>query len=286
LRERDDFFSLGQSGFRIKVVEDGGHLLVRKETPPEDRSKAERLLRQFEKHIEIENKDLMSPILVPKVRSAFVNFGYTMQYVPGRPLGYVVQLMSQSEVKRVGETICEYFRRNLSRPGPNEINELAKNKLSQLKKLYLESLDPVSRRLGLEAIENLSRFFDSNSIPSSPNHGDFSFENIVSNRRGDVIYALDFLDSPFESTLIDVGRIWLDLKMGWWAKRSAPSASAYVNMAILRDQISFELGKNGVESNQIESFATFAALRVLPYTHQPYRLALLKNSLRQSRGLF
>jgi hypothetical protein len=286
LRDQDDFFSLGQSGFIITVVEASGHLVVRKEAPQGDSSLAARLLRQFEKHLEIENEGLMSPISVPKIRSEFANSGYTMEYAPGRPLGYVLQLMSQSEVNRVGETICEYFMRNLSKHGTDEINQLAMDKLSQLKEVYLQSRDPVSRVLGLEAIDNLVRFFDSTSIPSSPNHGDFSFENLVSNRRGDVVYALDFLDSPFESTLIDVGRIWLDLKMGWWAKRSAPNASAFVNMAMLKDKISVQLGENGVESNYIEGFATLATLRVLPYTNQPHRLALLKNSLRLSKGLF
>lgn len=281
-----DLNGLGQSGFDVRVVEDKGRLYIRKEAPSGDTALAERLYRQFVKHSKVSDGGLMAPILVPEIKSAFEAGGYSMAYVPGRPLGYLIPYMSQSELRNVGAALCDYFNRCFSMSEEDsEVNSLAIIKLDQLRSQYLISSDSVIRELGIESIESLIKFFGNEGFSVTPNHGDFSFENILSDRRGQVMYALDFLDSPFETVLIDIGRLWLDLKMGWWASRSLPSASSAVNMSFLRDLITEGLAKRQIRPRHFEAFSTFAALRVIPYTSQPFRLSILKNALRMFKGV-
>lgn len=286
LEEPSYFNEIGQSGFSIRVLDDKGRLVIRKEAPPGDAALVERLFRQFEKHSRVSDQQLMKPLLVPEIKSTFESSGYSMAYAPGRPLGYLIPYMSQTELKRVGSAICEYFNTSLSMStGAAEINESALGKLAKLKQQYLQSSDPVIRHLGEESIDTLVKFFENERFPATPNHGDFSFENILSDRRGEALYALDFLDSPFDSVLIDIGRLWLDLKMGWWANRTSPSASATINMSYLRDLLTKNLGKRGLRPQQFEVFSTFAALRVIPYTTQPFRMSILKHALRLFKGV-
>lgn len=281
----EDFLQLGQSGFKIQALEEGGKLVIRKESPGGDQVLIDRLFYQYEKHRNALTQQVMSPLLVPEIRSQFEKNGYSMQHVPGVPLGSAIQLMSRSEILEVGQNIVNYFLGSLARSGRDSIGNLALQKLGQLREVYSQSEDPVMRAIGSEALSRLAIFFDDEDIPTSPNHGDFSFENILYDRRGSALFAIDFLDSPFESVLIDVGRLWLDLRMGWWAQRSAPGAVALVNMTILRDMLRAQLAKHGVRHQQIENFAGFAALRILPYTRQPFRKALLKNALRITGGV-
>lgn len=286
LADHSDLNGLGQSGFDIRVVEDKGRLYIRKEAPSGDTALAERLHRQFLKHSKVSDGELMAPLLVPEIKSTFEAGGYSMAYVPGRPLGYLIPYMSQSELRNVGTALCDYFNRCFSESEQDvEINLLAISKLNQLRDQYLISSDSVIRELGIESIESLIKFFENERFLVTPNHGDFSFENILSDRRGQVMYALDFLDSPVETVLIDIGRLWLDLKMGWWASRTLPSASSAVNMSYLRDLITEGLAKHELRPRHFEVFSTFAALRVIPYTSQPFRLSILKNALRMFKGV-
>jgi len=276
-----DFFSLGQSGYNVKLVESDGRPFVRKESKPGDESGRDRLALQFQKHVKALESQQMKPLIIPDIVEDFRNDGYSMSFIPGRPLGVALELMSQKEVQGVSQIISAYFVRQIESGVPELVNTKALEKLQQIRGVYETSPDESAKILGVAATEKLKIFFQEVDIQSSPNHGDFSFDNILSDRRGTTLYALDLLDSPFESVLLDMGRFWLDLRVGWWASRSAPKANASINMAFLKRNLSRVLHAHGIKPEMLEHFLAMAALRVLPYTEQPYRRALLKNALRR-----
>ncbi len=276
-----DFFSLGQSGYTVNLVETGGRHLVRKEAAVGDDVGAARLYLQYQKHVSAHRSGLLEPLEIPEIVEPFSDRGYSMAFIPGKPLGKALELMSQREVLNVSESIAKYFTAQLDNRVSELINPKALEKLEQIRSVYSGFSDSSARELGLAIADRLQDFFTSVEIESSPNHGDFSFDNILSDRRGTKLFALDLLDSPFDTVLLDMGRIWLDLKDGWWASRQAPRANSSINMAYLRHDLSKTLFAKGVSRAMLETFSIMAALRVLPYTEQPYRKALLKNAMRR-----
>jgi hypothetical protein len=276
-----DFFFLGQSGYNVKLVENNGRPFVRKECSPTDIPGRNRLELQYQKHVRALSTHQMRPMKIPEIVEPFGNNGYSMSLVPGKPLGIALELMSQKEVQGISNIISLYFVGQIESVAAELVNIKALEKLRQIREVYSNSTDESARVLGLAALEKLRIFFEEIDIQSSPNHGDFSFDNILSDRRGTTLFAIDLLDSPFETILLDIGRFWLDLRVGWWANRSAPKANATINMAFLKRNLVGVLHSNGIEPQIVEYFLALAALRVLPYTEQPYRRALLKNALRR-----
>lgn len=275
-----DNLNLGQSGFVISPFRHGREVGVSKHALNEDG--AARLYQQYLKHELAVNSGFMEPLIVPEIIRPFASMGYSMSYVPGQPLGFAFQIMSQSEVRRVAGKLTDYFEASISTSGDMVVNNQAIAKIQSLASTYENVADRSARSVGLEVIEKLSREFSRTELRSSTNHGDFSLENLLIDRRAERLFAIDFLDSPFESCLIDIGRLWLDLSTRWWATRSAPSATAWTNLALLRATMLPRLNAMGVSTHDLNLFSAFAALRVLPYTKVPYRSAILKSALRKA----
>jgi hypothetical protein len=75
---------------------------------------------------------------------------------------------------------------------------------------------------------------------------------------------------------LDWGRIWLDVRYGWWAKSDEPNNKIVVNYQILEKQMRKSASQLGIEIRTLEFFAGLAVLRVFPYTSNPIRLEHLK----------
>jgi hypothetical protein len=178
----------------------------------------------------------------------------------------------------------DYFERHVEQSQNSNLKEQVMSKMSQLVNVYGSMSDPIAMTVGLSALEQLTKYFDSRGLMSSWNHGDLSLENLLFQPETKKVFAIDFLDSPFETVLLDAGRFWLDVGLGWWGDGVRPVATSQANLFELRSRLSNRLAKTGIDNRDLIAFATLASLRVLPYTHNPVRRAFLKMSLLRFQG--
>ncbi len=278
--ETEKFLTIGQSESLVQIENSSGVLKVVKSSPLENL----RFKDQYEKHKAAE-KSMMEPLLVPRVLSELKNYRYEMEYVYGMPFGNFIEICDQQELLEPIEKITSYFDRALLNADWTQTNELQfafKRKLSSLKtQIVSENLDSslFSRLLNYSesAIEKIN-------VPSGWNHGDFSFENILVGQYSNQIFALDFLDSPFESPLIDIGRIWLDSRFGWWGAGLHANSCYQLNSKVLSGAIIETVLPHSITTTELNIFAALAILRIRPYTSNPLRMAFLKNSAIQILG--
>lgn len=276
-------FDLGQSGYNLTIqVGSDGKRVLKSACSEVGEDASRRLQAQFNKHVELNRLGSMHPILTPRVYGSFTNNGYSMEYVQGTPLGYALRTISRKESLMLAEQITQYFDSNLDKATEAEyLRGQFHDKLESLTRFFNSIGDPNISELAFTAIEVLQLRMTDRPIPLSRNHGDFSFENLIVSRGRPIITALDFLDSPFETILIDIGRLWLDLTVGWWADGLRPNPNTFLNSLDIRAEIEKRLRGFGLGTEDFDLWACFAALRVVPYTTNPTRKALLKLTMNK-----
>jgi hypothetical protein len=262
---------LGQSGSRVELVSSlDNSPIVRKFA---NYSNIERLELQFKKHQEA-NFGLMSPIKTPKIIKPYeleIGF-YDMQFIRADQLGKFLQGADSEQMNLVSEIIVSFFRNQFINAKVDEtINDRFAKKLDELSDKDKKS-DNTFRSLRKFTLDMNNKMIHLGGW----NHGDFSFENILVSNDGAIVSAIDFLDSPFDSPMIDLGRIWLDVKYGWWgAGFSEPSNMRLNRGALEKNLLNFAL-EIGINQKEIELFSALAILRIIPYTENVTRLSFLK----------
>lgn len=265
-------FELGQSNseFSLKSTDNG--IVIRKRSPQNHRMKL-----QYNKHLLALNLR-MDPILVPKIFSSFEDFSYEMEIIHGVPLGVALNSLNLVDMKNISNLFLCYFENIFSRSkNSTQIDQKLLFKIQNMKKFYAESNNDICER----AWEILLKNHNQISIPEGWNHGDFSYENILvtNSNNQKKLYAVDFLDSPFESPLIDLGRFWLDLNFGWWGTNFSPSPTWSINNLIIKNDLISLLNEFDISEQALSYFTLFSSLRILPYTKSPVRIAYLKYAI-------
>jgi hypothetical protein len=271
--------SYGQSGDLVQYEVLEGKIVVTKRAG----SDSTRLHAQYLKqstfpssvHIQVPN------IVIPWDGDAF-----SMEYVPSMPLGKYFQTASVSELASCGDKIVNFIKDQIAisktskAPLNHDLDFL--EKIKNMKTALTGSNHKIIQR----AAEILELW--SSLIPQliGPNHGDFSFENILINPRSNEVWLVDFLDSPIESPLLDVGRILIDSEHGWWGSGVYPLASEKIAGNSLGMRIRTECELIGITSDQLSFFKMFTALRIIPYTTNPLRMAILLDLINEESKLF
>lgn len=242
--------------------------------------------RLHSQYLKQSNFSSSNHIQVPKIIIPWNGEAFSMEYVPSMPLGKYLQTASVSEVANCGERIVNFVKEQMTKskishaPLNHDLNFLEKIKSMQA------SLSKSNHKVVQRAAEILEIW--SKTFPQliGPNHGDFSFENILINPRSSEVWLVDFLDSPIESPLLDVGRFLIDSEHGWWGSGIYPLASEKIAGNALGLRIRTECELLGITSSQLSFFKMFTALRIIPYTTNPLRMAILLDIINEESKLF
>lgn len=261
----------GQSGDEVSLTRDSsGNLAVQKKSG----SQKSRLGEQAQK---ILNFPASVCVHVPRIISPWDGNGYAMEYIPSRVLGEFLTVASHKEVNALGESLMGFIAEQLPKPSRSSgvVGEIDSfnEKLDQLEQAHR------SNEHRNRAVIQLRQ--DSSTIPllEGFNHGDFSFENILIERQTNKIWLIDPILSPVESPLIDLGRFLLDLEHGWWPTLRTEKGSEKVARSILLNSVAHLTEEWGIDSASLRFFKQLAALRILPYTRDVGRAALLDDAI-------
>jgi len=266
-------FDLGQSGSKFSIVSTNSGTALMK-----SRVGDARFHRQFEKHFAAQSRSL-GGMKTPSVLSSYKNDEYLMEILHAVPLGLGLNRMSLDQVGVISVKIANYFHEIFAES--SQADEACLKLIGAKIELLDEFVHKQDNLLYSKAIELLYETTHWVSINQGWNHGDFSFENILVPQSGSDsnVYLIDFLDSPFESPMIDLGRFWLDLNYGWWGNKFSPSAAWKINNKVLRDNFLELIVALKIPFPSLYYFTLLASLRILPYTKNPVRLAHLKTSI-------
>jgi hypothetical protein len=272
--KHQNYLSLGQSNSEISLEsEPGGLKIVRKRTTGDPR----RLRFQYEKHLAAQVGP-MEPLKVPRIVGEFNIDSYSMDFSPGIPLGFFLTIADRHEVQQINFSICDYFNSILHSASfvRNHLSESLKMKFNSI--LEQLALQPGDFDFVFHLVDSCLRVLPEIEIGAGWNHGDFSFENLLVDRDTLQVTAIDFLDSPFDSPYLDLGRYWLDANYGWWGAGLAPSANFTLNAKSLKQGALDVQKRSEMDPRVFPLFAGMAVARIVPYTKNPTRMAFLKNA--------
>lgn len=267
---------MGQSSSKLELLKNSdGKYLVKKY------GSIARSKNQYNKHKEALKNGIL-PFKAPSIIGEFdtKTNSYVMEYIRGNPLGIFISDTSSLEMNSVSDTICNYLSASF------EGNSIDLNLNNQFQVKLNSIIDKITEHHGVNKIFSELAIFcqlinQEQEYPCGWNHGDLSFENIVVVDNSLELYGLDFLDSPFESPLIDFGRLWLDSNFGWWGSGYKETSNSFINRSILTKKLVNLAKKLEIQSKTIDLFTAFAILRVRPYTKKALRLAYLKSAAKK-----
>lgn len=119
-----------------------------------------------------------------------------------------------------------------------------------------------------------------NWIVQSPCHGDLTLENVLVCMDG--IYLIDFLDSFYDTWMIDAAKLLQDCECFWSYRRSEMSTNIKVRLLVFRDLcikriMEMKHGKELMET--IYHILLLNLLRILPYTKNKDDYSFIKSNI-------
>jgi hypothetical protein len=153
-------------------------------------------------------------------------FYFTMEYINGITLADSMQNIELSRIKDIAEMFLSMIP-IIIEPDPKAPSVFRK----KAKKLAIElGKDIGGRGEGLKDILDYSWDY----ISHSPCHGDLTLENIIL-ANGEV-YLLDFLDSFYDSWLIDLAKVFQDIDTYWhYRKMETKNVNLNIRLLILKN---------------------------------------------------
>lgn len=248
----------GHSGCRVDVYSTGTDLIVRKKSSNECYN--QRLQSQCRKQKEFKSDFAKTPRIFDEGLENGL-FYFDMEFVKGRTLAELFHSEELTLLKCLVDKLVFNFQ-NTNSFFLNGTDDIFKYKIAKTK----ESIQCMgySDSVTSSAFEILQGY-DFSRIPHSFCFGDLTFENIIINEKGEIV-LIDFLDSFYDSWMIDAAKILQDLEVGW-AWRFDIDSNIELRRAVLLDYYKNMLKSVGLLNNYNDLYVILLLnlLRIVPY---------------------
>jgi aminoglycoside phosphotransferase (APT) family kinase protein len=265
---------VGFSGASLLLIERGDKTVVRKQAMRPDQSA--RLRAQCARLQSAAADGIPCPAVIDEGEE-LGRYWFEMEYVPGASLATVVVSGYDSDwvgmTAQIGALVQRFRGAATVLLPPRAFTD----KLADIARRCAER--PIVAPL-LPAIERLAAELagmDWEGIHDGPSHGDLTLENILRRPDGTLVF-IDF-DVPDQgSWLLDVGKLYQDVKGQWFLRRLALANPASVELlnaqlriarvAALCDELFLPWVPGG--RARVSQFAAFHLMRTLPYATDPH----------------
>lgn len=262
----------GHSGCRILLYEENGIYFVRKYSGSKDYNL--RLVSQCTKQQHFQS----DTIKVPKVLNSGYDenglFYFDMEYIQGVTLSKFITKIDVSDIQGIVSTII----------GNLQFETVRNHTTSEIFTKKISELEEKTKNLGNGAVKqaiSILKKIDWAVFPNTMCHGDLTFENIIISNKE--IYFIDFLDSFYDSWLLDVGKLFQDLECMWsYRDMTSWDANTKIRLVIFK-QIILNCLK---QKNSRYVHFTYAALllhlvRIYPYSKDSVTLSFLDQQVER-----
>ncbi|MFI3291770.1 MAG: phosphotransferase [Opitutales bacterium] len=194
----------GHSGCGIKLYKQDDTFIVRKDAG--DKAYNRRLKKQYFKQNSFSCLSIKTPKLL---NSGYIDdvFYFDMDFVQARTLSSIFQTIKINDI----DTYIRLLFENLDVKIPaytENAKAIFQTKIEELD-VQIKDKSPL-----VENAFSSLKSFDFSRITPSNCHGDLTLENILLSASKE-IYLIDFLDSFYDSWLIDVAKLLQDLELAW-----------------------------------------------------------------------
>lgn len=243
---------IGHSGCQLQLLQRSEGMVVRKTSS--DSLYNTRLEAQCQKQVKFSSPLFHTPrVLDTGYKDGL--FFFEMDYIQGIQLSEYIQRIPISECGEIIKPLLSLIPS--SSPHNSDASSIFKQKIVSLERA-LPKEAPV--------LESLTRLqgVDWGGVPESVCHGDLTFENILVYKNK--LYLIDFLDSFYNSWMLDIAKIFQDIEMRWSYRRSQVNENTHIRLLIIRDLFIQELEKRpNIDLDLLRKLVLLSLLRIIPY---------------------
>lgn len=262
----------GHSGCNIYLYENADNtFFVRKVSASIQYN--DRLKKQAEKQANFINNNIKAPRVYRQNTDKDGLFYFDMEYIPGITLSKYIKTIEIGKIQPLVKNIVETIY--VSNTDNSDCNTCFKEKLNGLSKsLNMESNQEITLSLKILTNHNWS-FFNKSQC-----HGDLTLENIII--KDGQMYLIDFLDSFYDSWLLDAGTLLQDVLALWsYRNESDLDMNTIMRLMIFKDILIDNIyKKTGDRYIEIYYALLLKLMRVLPYTKDDFTKNFLINKIR------
>lgn len=265
---------LGHSGCRLFLKRDGnGRFFVRKYSSSPDYN--DRLKTQMLK----QRRSRLEMVKTPGVWGYGFEkdlFYFDMEYINSQPLGVFIKTLP---IRDIGGYVDLLFG-SLDNTGKADVRNMSVQDIFQKKVMEVdeklhEKNDVEKRAFALLKTKDFS------NVPSSKCHGDLTMENIlVGNSRN--VYLIDFLDSFFDSWMMDVAKLLQDIEVKWSYRHESVSAGLEIRLLAAKEELERRIKAmpGGMQKLlDINYILLLNLTRILPYIKEQESFRCVRNGL-------
>ena len=266
----------GHSGCGVLLMEtETGQVFVRKTS--KDPAYNDRLRAQCAKQKEFCGQSLRTPAVLAEGLDESGCYYFDMEYVQGVTLAEYIKTMEIGKVRGLVQTLVEDLA-----PKNVEADPCQKESIQRIFAEKLDSLEPelTDYPQATKALE-LLRQHDWRCVAASQCHGDLTLENIIVHN--DRLYLIDFLDSFYNSWILDVGTLLQDVQVMWSYRKGTPvSVNTVLRLLVFRDLLLDTVREIEPDYVQEIYYALLMKLvRIYPYTKEQLTLDFLDEKVEQ-----
>lgn len=263
----------GHSGCKILLMQKDDLFFVRKISSGIEYN--DRLLIQIQKQKSFSNERIRAPKVYDEGTFEDGLVYFDMEYIQGITLAKGIATQNISQMGDLVERIVGIFDIGSVADVAKGQNDIFKKKILSLE----ESLKEVDRKNVSEAISFLKNV-TWNKIEMSKCHGDLTFENII--LRNGHLYVIDFLDSFYDSWMLDASTLLQDAMMLWSYKdQKEIDTNLLIKLMVFRDLLENRLEEVSPDYvNQVRVLLLLKLIRIFPYAKEEY----VKDYLDRSAG--
>lgn len=237
-----------------------------------------RLESQCKKQQEYKNDNILVPQILEQGYTSDGLFYFDMEYVRGITLAQHIKTVCVSDIKSIVEDITRSIACQNVHPEEN------------VHRIFLEKIEDVEKNTHQKYCNSITtKCFHAlknhywGKIPHGHCHGDLTLENIIVS--GDRLYYIDFLDSFYDSWILDAGKILQDVQ-AMWSYRNEPvvDSNTAIRLHIFRDILLNKLAN--IATDDIIEEINYALLlhlaRIYPYTSDKKTLSFIDSKVQST----
>ena len=232
-----------------------------------------RLKKQCRKQINfVANYNVYTPKII---ECGYENelFYFNMEFINGKTMAEYTGEISITEIPVYIECLfrCLYYEDYKSDEKASHIFE---EKIRDLE-------ETLHHRKSLKKAFSILKNFNWSSVYKSFCHGDLTLENILITP-DKKLYLIDFLDSFYNSWMIDIAKLLQDLELKWAFRDTGVSSNRELRLQVAKEALINEILKtnNGEQSLiTIYHILLLNILRIYPYTNNQKTFDYLHNML-------
>lgn len=261
----------GHSGCTVDLVANGNNVYISKTSASTEYNY--RLKKQYNKQrIFIESENVLAPKIL---NCGYIDklFYFDMEYIKGKTMAEYVNDISITEISDYIRCLFAslYFENELIY---DKTTKIFLSKINSLKKTLCNFAE---LKKTFEILEN----YDWSKIPKTPCHGDLTLENILITQ-DKKLYLIDFLDSFYNSWMIDIAKLLQDLELKWSFRQKVVNSNMELRLLVAKEALIEEITKleNGKEKlDAIYHILLLNIVRIYPYTNDKKTFEFLNNAI-------